>query len=201
MTSVNVPPTSAPIRVTLASISHIPVADDGQYDPRGMLRVVVDALSGAPELAVLRHRPAGIRIAVETREAAARDLDADPVAGLEEVARLREVDFVPVDHVRLEQRGRCERVAVAGADDSVGEIPGEAVRLDVDELRRPVRVPRRRRRPQGDADRTGHLDVRGEGRRRVDEHVGTRLDAPLVERPAAVVPGRAAETAPASRDG
>src|SRR5439155_785434 len=124
-TSVNVPPTSAPIRVTLASISHIPVADDGQYDPRGMLRVVVDALRGAPELAVLRP-PAGIRIAVEAREVAARDLDADPVAGLEEVARLREVDFVPVDHVRLEQRGRCERAAVAGADDSVAAIPGEA---------------------------------------------------------------------------
>src|SRR5207253_7308794 len=86
--------------------SHIPSTrrDDRQRDPRRVPAVVVHALVRGAELVLLGDRRTRVRVAVEAREVAAGDLDADPVPGHEDVARRREVDLVPVDRAGLEQR-------------------------------------------------------------------------------------------------
>src|ERR1051325_10944087 len=61
--------------------------NDHQHQLGGMLAIVVNGLVGLQEPHLVGHGTAGIRIAVEPREVAARNLDPDPVPLEEHVAR------------------------------------------------------------------------------------------------------------------
>src|SRR5579859_4293967 len=71
---------------------------------------------------------AGVWVDVEAGKVAARDVDANAVALLEDVGRGERLDGERVHRARLEQLGVVARGAISGADDGVGEIEVEALR-------------------------------------------------------------------------
>ena len=87
----------------------------------------------------------GVRIGIELREVAGGDFEADFVAGFEEIAGGPDVDFIFVDLARDDGRGMGERIAVAGALDTVVEIDGGAIGEDIYELGGEIGIGRGRR--------------------------------------------------------
>ena len=53
---------------------------------------MLDGLCGGQQFRIGTEKKAGVGIAAEAREVAARNLDANPVAGFKEIARNPEVD-------------------------------------------------------------------------------------------------------------
>src|SRR5262245_27755785 len=78
--------------------------DDRQNDARGTLAIVEDSLVGNDDRGGGRERLAAVEVAVELREVAARHLEPNAVAGLEQVARLPEHDPVLVGAAGLHRR-------------------------------------------------------------------------------------------------
>src|SRR5262245_24145140 len=101
---------------------------------------------------------AGVQVAIEAREVAGGDLDPDAVAGQEHVAGGPEVDGEAGDLVRDERCGSLARVAVAGADDAVGQVLRVAVGPDVDQLCGEVSVRGAAGREEGDGEGSGDLE-------------------------------------------
>ena len=66
--------------------SALAARNDWQQDVGGSRSVVIDGLGRVPQLGLLGHWSARIRIAVKAREVAARYLDADAMALQEYVA-------------------------------------------------------------------------------------------------------------------
>src|SRR5262245_22665083 len=64
----------------------------GKNQPRRTGRVVEDGLLGAPQFPALGEHGPGVRIPIEPREVAARDLQTDSVSGRKEIARRADVD-------------------------------------------------------------------------------------------------------------
>ena len=87
---------------------------------------------------------AGVRVAVEAREGAARDQQPNPVSREEDVARRAEVDPVLVRAVRLDEKLTIEPVAKPRPQNTLGEDDRVAVRPEVDELRDEIGVARAR---------------------------------------------------------
>jgi hypothetical protein len=113
-----------------------------------MLGIVEDRLSRHPQLGLGGDRPAGVRIAGKSREVAAADLDANPVAGLEQIARGLQVDPVFADRAGVEQLRPIRAMAIARPRDAVGQAEGAAVCVNIDQLDGPVGVRRRGGREQ-----------------------------------------------------
>jgi len=116
--------------------------DNRQHHPRWVLRVVEDALQGWLELGAAAERQARVGITIEPRKVRAANLQANPVAGHEQVARRPEIDRVFVDPLRLDQGRLLLTFAVPRPNDPIGQIAGETVRFDVHELRGEVTVDR-----------------------------------------------------------
>ena len=100
--------------------------DHRQHDARRMRGLVVDRVLRDGPAAVPVERFAGVRVHVEAGEVAARDIEPDPVP-----AREHERGRVHLDREleRLAGRQRLRRrraVAVARADDAVGDVQVEA---------------------------------------------------------------------------
>src|SRR6266850_5894646 len=109
--------------------------NDGQHHMRRVALVMEDRLPR-------RLPPCGrglvlarVQVAVEAREIAGGDLEADAMAGQEDVAGGPEVDGEARHLTGDERRGRRARLAVAGAHDAIGQVLGVAVGAHVDELR------------------------------------------------------------------
>src|SRR5258705_12015626 len=119
----------------LAPLPHRGLArDDRQHEMRWVAGVVEDRLPGA-----LPPRAGGlvlarVQVAIEAREVARRDLDADAMAGQEDVARGPEGDGKLRDVTCREEGGGGPRVAIAGANDAVSQVPSIPVGGHVDEL-------------------------------------------------------------------
>ena len=103
----------------------------GENQRTGMLGVVVN-ICCLHEFRAGCGVLAGIQVAIEAREVTRRDFEAEPVAFEEDVACGPEVDSVLVDFARLDGLGLRGRVAVAGAENAVGEVEGCSIRRDVD---------------------------------------------------------------------
>jgi hypothetical protein len=73
----------------------------GENQRTGMRSVVVDNACRLYEVRACCSIPAGVQVAVEAREVARRNFEAQPVAFEEDVARGPEVDFVFVDFAGL----------------------------------------------------------------------------------------------------
>src|SRR4051794_25814150 len=85
---------------------------------------------------------AGIEVAVDSREVAGRDVEADTVAGREDVARGPEVDSDLAYLTRFHEHRAFNGIAVPGAQDALAEVDRATVRVDVDEACGEVRVGR-----------------------------------------------------------
>ena len=148
-----------------------------------MSGVVVDGVGGFDEGGVSRGGFAGVEVAVEAREVAAGYFEANDVAFEEDVAGGPEVDFVFVDFAWLEEFcWACGGFAIAGAQDSLGEILHVAIGPDVDEFCGEVGVDGGGGGVEIEGDRAGDFDVSFERRRGVDEDVGAGFHFFLIAR-------------------
>ena len=77
--------------------------NDGEDQGAGMGGVVVDGVGGLDEVGACGGGLTGVQVAVEAREVAAGDFEADDVALEEDVAGGPEVDFVFVDLAGVEE--------------------------------------------------------------------------------------------------
>jgi len=105
-----------------------------------MSLVVEDAVGGLHYRGVGARVFAAIQVAVEAGEVAAGDLDADFVALEKDVAGGPEIDLVLVDLAGDDGAGGGGGFAVAGAQDSFGQVQHEAVGSYVDQLGGEVRI-------------------------------------------------------------
>jgi hypothetical protein len=86
-----------------------------------MIRVVIDRLIRLYNLCRAERRLARVEVAIEAREVAAGDVDANFVSGLEDVARRPQINRVFVDLARLDRFRAFGRIAVTRANDAVGQ--------------------------------------------------------------------------------
>src|SRR5215813_13062209 len=146
----------------------------------GVLRAVQDGLQGWFELGVLGNPSPRIGVTVEAGEVAAGDLYPYPMPRLEDIAGGPQVDRVAIRLAWLHQAWGGSGVAVAGADDAIGEVTGTAVLAHVHQLGREVGIGGRGGGPEGHSNGPGDLHVALQGWRRIHEHVVPSLDLPLV---------------------
>src|SRR5687767_14492337 len=94
-----------------------------------------DGQIGDPDvgLAFLCHRLPGIQIAIVAREVAARDMDANAMASLEQIARAPKLDTDRVLFVRGQQRRLLGRLTKTRAGLSLRDVDRLAVRVDIGE--------------------------------------------------------------------
>ena len=118
--------------------------DDGQHDVRRVRRRVQHGLARDLHPRAGADVLAGVQVAREAREARARHVEPHAVAPLEAVRHRVAADAVLGDLARLEQLGRVAlvRVAVARADDPLGDEDRLAVGVDVAEAHDEVGVAR-----------------------------------------------------------
>src|SRR4030095_6557009 len=86
-----------------------------------MIWVVIDRLIRLDHLGRAERRFACVEVAIEAREVTARDVDANLVSGLEDVTRRPQINRVFVDLARLDRLRAFGRIAVARANDAVGQ--------------------------------------------------------------------------------
>src|SRR5215470_19148659 len=106
----------------------------------GVLRAVQDGLQGWFEFGVLSNPPPRVGVTVEAGKVAAGDLHPYAMPRLEDIAGGPQVYRVAIRSARLHQAGGGSGVAVAGADDAIGEVTGTAVRAHVHQLGREVGI-------------------------------------------------------------
>src|ERR1700730_211650 len=176
----------------------MPLLAEGEEDVGGAFSVVKDGLVGHGRLRVFAEGAARVGVPVPAWETAAGDLEADAVAGLEEVAGRPEVDVVAIRPVRLDRRKLSSRapVAVARPQDAVGQVDGPTVGVDVAETGDEVGVRCAGGGPEPDADRAGDLGVVAERLGGEDQYVGPLLDRTLVVRTCRELGGHEERSAP-----
>src|SRR6266571_6515015 len=106
-----------------------------------MLPIVQDRLLRRAQLRILAERMARVRVAVPAREAARGDLQADAVTHLEQVAGRPEINREAIWRPWLKQ-GLDQPVAIASANDAVGQVVGAPVGVHVDKTGNKIRVRR-----------------------------------------------------------
>ena len=97
-----------------------------------MLGVVEYRLHSRFQHSFLTNRATGVSVAIETGEIAARDLHSNLMPRFEHVAGGPQIYVVFVDLVRLQQHGRRGGVAIASANDTVGQVPCATVLANID---------------------------------------------------------------------
>src|SRR5215831_1156311 len=95
---------------------------------------MVDCLPRNSRLRRQSKRLTGVRIAVELREVAAGDIDANAMAGKEDVAGADQVDGQLVDPSGLQRNWPRWALAIAGSQNAFAHVDGAAVGKDVDEF-------------------------------------------------------------------
>ena len=158
-----------------------------------MIGVVEDGVGGRDEVGAGGLVGAGVVVTVEAGEIAAADLKADGVAFLECVGGGPEVHGDFVDLIGIDEVGLFVGVAVAHAEDAVGEIFGEAVGGDVDEHGGEVGVHGGGFYIGLESDGAGDLHVGVERFGGVDENVVAIFGGALISRAGLVVNHVAAE--------
>ena len=119
-----------------------------QDQRRRMFRIVIDDIRGGPEWLLRVYVFAGLQIAiasgvqvaVEARKVAAGNLQAQRVSFFEDIAGRPDVNVEFVYLPGRKQRRRLLRIAIAGAQNSFGQILREAVGPDVNQLGGKIRV-------------------------------------------------------------
>src|SRR5215213_553741 len=109
------PSVSAPV----GRSAHGSAGDHGQDHAGGAVVLVEDGLAGGDPDRALPERLAGVEVAVEAGEVRRADLEADAVAGQEDVRRRPQVDREAVRPAWLQRDRVAGGVAVAGPDDPI----------------------------------------------------------------------------------
>src|SRR5690242_1920142 len=104
------------------SMAWTSTGNDRQHDLGWTCAIQVDRVVGGDDPGVPADRLARVRVQVEAREVAARDVDPDSVASLEEVARRRQRYPCLVNLTRLHQFLMFPAVAIADADDGIDDV-------------------------------------------------------------------------------
>ncbi len=115
------------------------------------------------------------------------------MAFFEDVAGGPEIDGQFVDLAGSDERRMLLRFAVAGAQNSFGEVLREAVGPDIDEFRGEIGVGCGRFGEEFDADWAGDFGVLRERRRRINQNVVAGFDGALIARTGGPVVAVAAE--------
>jgi hypothetical protein len=97
-----------------------------QDDSRWVPRVEIDRVFGDAPPPVVVERLASVRVHVKSREVAARDVQANTMASLEDERRGIHLDGELVRLSRLQQVRFARPVAVAAANDAVGDVEIDA---------------------------------------------------------------------------
>jgi hypothetical protein len=138
---------------------------------------VINGVFSADHAAVLAKWFTGTRIYIEPREVAARDVDTNPVAFLENVRRREWSDDEPIHLTRFDEVSCVAIVTIARPDQRIRDVHIEAAGevctrwIDIDQLGSEVSVDRHRRCKQYNLDRANNHDVLFERLRLEDEHV------------------------------
>src|SRR5215510_11462217 len=96
--------------------------NDRQYYPRRMLRIVIDRVLGDSPAPVVVQRFARVWIHVKAREIAARNIQADTVAALEDKRRRIHLDSELIRLAWLQKLRLARAVAIARANDAVADV-------------------------------------------------------------------------------
>ena len=169
--------------------------DHRENQGRGVIGVVEDGVGGADEIFAGGLVGSGVEVAVEAGEVAAADLKADDVTLLKSVGGGPEVYGDFVDLVGIDEVGLFVGVAITHAEDSVGEIFGEAVGSDVNEHGGEVGVDGGGFYIGLEGNGAGDLHVLLKRLGGVDEHVVAICGGALIARAGLVVDHVAAERA------
>ncbi len=157
----------------------------GNDDAARSGRVVEDRLPGGHERGLDGRRPPRVRVAVQVREEAAGDVDANAVTAQEPIGRQRQAEH-QLDRLAGDQvHGLLLAVAVLRAQDlqrRAHQVPHRAVAIHVEQPAVEVRVGRRAGHPQPELDGPHHFQVVVERRRREHQDVLARFDGALVVR-------------------
>src|SRR4030095_8624757 len=87
---------------------------------RRMLAIVIHRLGSLPQARLIHYRRASVGVAIEAREIAARSLEADRVAFLEDITGDARVSHDPIDLARPGKLRLLEGIAIAQSQDAVG---------------------------------------------------------------------------------
>src|SRR5262245_58526739 len=120
-----------------------------------MIRVVIDRLIRLDHPGRAERRLARVEVTIEAREVAARNIDANLVSGLEDVAGRPHINRVFVYLARLDRLRAFGRITVARTNDAVGQKARVAGRINVHDHRGEIGVGRGSRGVKLGGDVTG----------------------------------------------
>jgi hypothetical protein len=155
---------------------------DREYDRRRVLRAVVDDVVRHQRILLVVVVPPRVQISLEMREVAARDLDANAVAGEKSVARRQGAELHLVDLAGLHEHRAVPALAPSDALDGLVQGVCVTTRIDVQQLHCQISVLAVRREVERDLDRPRDLECLGQGRRGVHQNIGPHLDSGLIVR-------------------
>jgi hypothetical protein len=122
---------------------------------------------------------ARIRVDIEMREVAARDVETQLVAAAEQVAYREQFDRDRIHLARHHQRRLLPAVSITAAKDAFGQVHCKTLwvilvgRMYIDQLCREIRIGAVGGDPQLDRDGSGELQVAIERRCRENHDIGT----------------------------
>src|SRR5208283_2471912 len=99
-----------------------------------MRRVVKDGVGGGGPLGGSGGGFTRVQVAIEPREIAAGDFQADAMARSKNVAGGPKIDGEGIELTWSEERGGILRIAIFCTEDSLGDVDGGAVGIHIDEL-------------------------------------------------------------------
>src|SRR5450755_1799793 len=133
-----------------------------QNQSRGVFGIVINGVGGRPVVVGGRLDLPCVQVTVKPGEIAAGNLQTQNVPFQENVAGGPEIDGQLVDLAGIQQGGLFLRLAVAGADDALGQVLGEAVGADIDQFGGEIGVNGAGLGEKLEGDRAGDFGVFGE---------------------------------------
>ena len=140
-----------------------------------MFRVVINRIGRRDEPLCGRRLFPGIQVAIEAREIAAGDFQAQHVAFVEDIAGGPEVEIEFVDLAWVQELGFLGGIAVARADNSFSQVLREAIGPDIDQFGGEVGVDRGGFRIELQRDGAGDFDVLREWRGGINQNIIARF--------------------------
>src|SRR5205085_6967897 len=106
----------------------------------------------------------------------------DRMPGLKDIAGGPEIYCILVGLPRLDERGRLTmgKVAIASADDAIGQILGIAIGMDINQARHKIGIRCTRSGPQVYSYGAGYFNILLQYGSRIDQNIGAALGLALV---------------------
>src|SRR5829696_8609579 len=158
------------------------LADHRDLDRRRILPRMVHGVTRDDTLRLVVISSTRIQVAIEAREVAARDFDANAMSGFKVIARHHRPERYLVHLSALHPHFRfVVPVAIPHALNGLIEVVSATIRIDVDQFDCEVRVLRVRRHEERHFDWSTYFETFLQRLRTVNEDIRTRLSLPLIE--------------------